>query len=134
MTDPAEPETEQLEKLLDELIAAPVKRVMDGQLNATQNRLKLLSSDLSDMKEISEMRQQASERLVKDVAAKLDKLTDRMNLLAGTQEQWRNEWREAHAAIARESEERNEAAIISRRLQLYRLTLLAPGAGLLSGQ
>lgn len=137
MTDTTDIET--LEHLLDGLIAAPVERVLAEQLGKTEVQFKRLGQVLrdidlsvSDMNEAAEKRQKASDQLTKDVAVKLDTMIGRIVALAGEQQVLRSEWQDAHTAAAQESKQRNEASVLSRRRQLHRLALIAPGAGLLS--
>ncbi len=136
MTDIPDPDIEALEKLLDRLIAAPVDKVMNGQLNDTNRRLKSLGSELGEMehglKEAAEKRQKVSDQLIHDVATKIDGMINRITALVEEQQALRRVWQDAHAVAIQESKERDQSVVLSQRRQLYRLALLAPAAGLLS--
>lgn len=129
MTDDATgPDIEALEKLLDELIATPVEKVMSEKLKKTQDVLKALSSELNDLKDGVE----TSGRQVKAIAINLDQLADRLESVAMHHEHRHAELRAALATMTEQRDAQYEAAVLSQRKQLHRLLLLTPFAGLLS--
>jgi hypothetical protein len=155
MTETTDKDVADLTKLLDGLMEEPVKRALEDHFGPQSDLEKHRRTMLAQMGSLQETlgkeakdRKQQLDRAMREVVAQVDAsgaqgaaavrqleeqllaALDRVNVLAGEQQAFRDEWRAAKGVAAAAEKARAAATVVARRKLLKRLALLTPGASL----